>query len=241
MAKGAVIYDAMWRQRPFRALSRPAQCLYVQLCSEKDLDCAGLLTLNVAVLAKACDELDESAIREDLAELERDRFVFVDYDTDELFIRARMRTLGVVKSPNVLTSALTSARGVQSRKLAVEVAGELRRLGHVKADEVAEIVFAGETLSEPFRYPPTSSPSLNPQHLTPRARPICSRHPENHDGPCRTCQRRREWDDAHADTAQLDVRRAIRDGRAGCSSCDDNGMIETVNGMVRCTSHSEAL
>jgi hypothetical protein len=76
-----------------------------------------------------------------------------------------------------------------------------------------------------------------------RHRPLCSKHGENHDGPCRACQRRREWDEQHeARAAQDEIgkRRALIELRKSCPHCDENGMMETASGMIRCTEHREA-
>ncbi|QBP32630.1 hypothetical protein SEA_GODPHATHER_57 [Mycobacterium phage GodPhather] len=245
MSSGALILAEMWRKPDFRRLPRTAQCLYVQLCSNRDLDSAGVLTLNVVQLAKACDEIDGDDIVADLQVLEDARFVFVDYDTDEVFVRARMRVLQVAKSPNYLTSALRSAMAVESMKLREVVAAELRRLGHVRADEAAAVLMGSETLPKPFPNPPTPPPTQShTQGGAPKKRPTCSRHPENHDGPCRACQRRREWDEAHNEalaTSELGRRRALREARAACPHCDENGMVETAAGVARCTAHREAV
>lgn len=77
-----------------------------------------------------------------------------------------------------------------------------------------------------------------------RPRPHCSKHAENHDGPCRPCQRRREWDEAHAVSAaqsEIEQRRLLKEIRRSCPHCDENGMMETADGMVRCTEHREAV
>lgn len=156
----ALIRESIWRNREFRALPRQAQCTYMQLCSQKDLDCAGLLTLNVGLLAKGCDEVDHETICRDLETLEAHRFVIVDEETDEVFIRAYMRTAEVVKSPNVLKSALKSARLVASGKLRSEVAAELRRLHRADADKVADQIDPQANPSGTIRNPSRTLPEL---------------------------------------------------------------------------------
>lgn len=77
-----------------------------------------------------------------------------------------------------------------------------------------------------------------------KKRPTCSKHPENHTGPCRGCQRRREWDEAHAARlaeTEIGQRRVMRQVRVECQHCDENGMVETPAGMTRCTQHREAV
>ena len=234
MANGAaLIRETIWRNREFRALPRAAQCTYLQLCSQRDLDCAGLLTLNIGVLAKGCNEIDQDAIVDDLKTLESERFVFVDHDTDELFIRSYMRTAEVVKSPNVFKSALKSAAQVESPKLRVEVAAELRRLRRVEADKTAnqldpsetprgdttnpsetltETLPKSETLSEPSYPDPVPdqghSCAVGQVGEGTDPRPECPKHDENHDGPCHACRLRREWDRDNAERLVADHRTA---------------------------------
>ncbi|MEB3021289.1 hypothetical protein [[Mycobacterium] crassicus] len=248
MANGAaLIRESIWRNREFRALPRAAQCTYIQVCSQRDLDCAGLLTLNIGVLVKGCSELDQDAIMDDLKTLEAERFVFVDHDTDELFIRSYMRTAEVVRSPNVFKSAIRSAAQVHSPKLRIEVAAELRRLKRAEATKIAdqldpsethrgnatnpsETLPKSETLTEPsYPYPdPSQSHSCAVGPVGEGTRPQCADHEENHDGPCHACRRRREWDRDNAgqiEAAEREQRRAaqaaadqvIRD----CRLCDD--------------------
>lgn len=80
-----------------------------------------------------------------------------------------------------------------------------------------------------------------PEPMGPDPRPHCSKHEENHEGPCRSCQRRREWDERHAVQSEIDQRRALKEARRACPVCDENGMVETPAGMVRCGEHGEAV
>lgn len=267
----ALIRESIWRNRDFRQLSRVAQCTYLQLCSQKDLDCAGLLTLNIGLLAKGCNEIDPDAIRADLTELEIDRFVFLDEDTDELFIRSYMRTAEVVKSPNIFKSALKSARMVESEKLKPEVAAELRRLHRAEADKVADLLdpygthrpdptkgsgtlSKNETLPEPSStgtVTGTRSPTVVGHLGESATRPECPKHEENFDGPCRPCQRRREWDEANAAAVAHDDLERKRTERAAaaqalreCELCDSDGWVLGDDGPVepakKCTAHLRA-
>ncbi|TXH20576.1 MAG: hypothetical protein E6R06_21815 [Mycobacterium sp.] len=190
---------------------------------------------------------------DDLKTLEAERFAFVDHDTDELFIRSYMRTAEVVKSPNVFKSALKSAAQVESSKLRVEVAAELRRLRRAEADRIANQLDPSETHrddttnpSETLPKPGTLSEPSNPDPVPNQGpscavgqvgegtdpRPICTKHDENHDGPCHACRRRREWDRDNAGrieaaereqrrAAQAAAEQAIRD----CPLCDDGAWL----------------
>ncbi len=254
----ALIRESIWRNKEFRALSRAAQCTYLQLCSQKDLDCAGLLTLNIGMLAKGCDDIDQDDIREDMTVLEAERFIFVDEDTDELFIRSYMRTAEIVKSPNIFKSALKSAGLVSSLKLRVEVAAELRRLRRAEADHVAELLNPSGTLQpDPTNpsgtlpkngtLPEPSSTSTGTSTGTISSfvvghlggpRPQCRKHSENSDTDCRACMRRREWDEQHATNSEADdlarqraARAEAAQALAGCPTCDDAGWLLGADGL----------
>jgi hypothetical protein len=153
MANAAgMLKESIWRDKDFRALPRSAQATYCELISQKDLDRAGLQPLQVAKWAKGCDEISDADIWDDLKVLESRRFVFVDEDTDELFIRSYMRHAEVARYPNILKNALRCAGLVASEKLRHELAKELRRLRKADAERVAEAI-------EPADY---AEPHANP-------------------------------------------------------------------------------
>lgn len=263
----ALIRESIWRDSDFRKLSRSAQCTYVQLCSQKDVDCAGLLALNIVLLVKGCDEIEPEDLLADLDELEASRFVFVDHETDEVFIRAYMRTAQVVRSPNIRKSAFKSSRLVSSAKLKGEVVSELLRLNHAEADAAADAldpdgtlrpkVTKGsrtpsleETLSKPSStrtVTSTRSPFVGGLVGVP-ARPKCSKHDEDSDENCRACMRRRKWDEKHgaAVAAQAEVERAesrkrkqelIAKAIDTCKLCDEYGDITDAKDAVRKCDH----
>ena len=144
-----VLKESIWRDKDFRALTRSAQATYSQLISQKDLDRAGMQPLMVSRWARGCDDISESDVWRDLNLLEVRRFVFVDEDTDELFVRSYMRTCEITKYPNILTNALRCARLVASEKIRHELAIELRRLRRGEATKVADEIDPVEPLPNP--------------------------------------------------------------------------------------------
>lgn len=225
----ALINEGLWRKdKDFQALPRLAQCTFLQVLSQKDLDCAGVLTLHLELLAKGCNELTVEDLRTDFKALEAARFVFVDYDTDELFLRSYVRLVSV-RSPNAWKSAFKAARLIVSVKIRRELAAELRRMNRRDADALADEIDPNGTPSGPhpegIRNPseggiPSERDSEPPRsvlvvgQVTSRSsqvgegqkppRPECPKHGENFDGPCRACKRRREWDEQHAAQAEAD-------------------------------------
>lgn len=156
-----MIDESIWRRdREFRALPRGAQCTFLQLLSQRDVDTAGVLTLHVDLLAKGCDEITSEDIRHDLKTLEAARFIYVDDDTDELLIRSYVRRV-TAKSPNALKSALKLARTLASPKLRHILAGELRRIGKAETVSTANEIDPGDNpsgsdlkdIADPIRIP----------------------------------------------------------------------------------------
>lgn len=165
MANAAgMLKESIWRDKDFRALPRTAQATYCELISQKDLDRAGMQPLQVAKWAKGCDEITDADLWTDLKVLEVHRFVFVDEDTDELFIRSYMRHCEVVRYPNILKNALRCAGMVASKKLRHELAKELRRLRKADAERVADDIDPGE-ITEP--QPNPSETKLNGSETVP--------------------------------------------------------------------------
>jgi hypothetical protein len=139
MANAAgMLKESIWRDKEFRALPRTAQATYAQLLSQKDLDRAGMQPLQVSKWAKGCDDITEADIWADLKLLESRRFIFVDEDSDEVFIRSYMRHSQVTKYPQFMKAALRCAGMVASTALRQELADELRRLHRAEASELAD-------------------------------------------------------------------------------------------------------
>jgi hypothetical protein len=252
------IQESIWRDEHWRQLSRSAQALYMQLLSQKELDCAGILPMQPNKWAKGCSGLTVEQVWDDLDELQRERFVYYDVDTDELFVRSYMRNSNVMKSPNMRRAATRAAVLVGSAFLKPLLAEELRAVGAAMGDNecltAADKINPSRTPPEPF---PNGSNRTVPEPFAEpsgagvgvgegvtsggssvgESRPQCSKHPENSDGPCIACKRRREWDDSRA-ADELDVKRVARDARRqainDCPLCDENGMASGRGGLRRC-------
>jgi hypothetical protein len=160
----ALINEGLWRKdKEFQRLPRLAQCTFCQVLSQKDLDTAGGLTLHLELMAKACDELTVEQLKADFEILEQHRFLFVDYDTDELLVRSyvrRVSSVGGIDKNRAWLSVPKNAKLIASPKLRHELALELRRLRLRPADDLADEIDPQLTPSEP---PPNSllTPSGN--------------------------------------------------------------------------------
>jgi hypothetical protein len=259
----ALINEGLWRKdKEFQRLPRLAQCTFLQVLSTKDLDTAGVLTLHLELLAKGCNELTTDQLREDFAVLEASRFLFVDYDTDEILIRSYVRRVSVL-SPNAWKSVPKNARLIASEKLCRELAAELRRLRRKDADDLADEIdpvgtpsepppdpvgtpSEGDTPSRPLPDPP--SPVPVPVPVSPsvggylgRPRPECRKHETNSGDKCVDCMKRRVWDEENeaAEKAnELERRRRLRDIANNCQVCHGTNWIPDTDPAVKCN-HQE--
>lgn len=267
MANGAaLIRETIWRDKEFRALHRTAQCAYIQLLSQKDLDGTGVLILNIEMLVKGCDEMTAANLWQDLKDLERARFIVVDAEADEVLVRSYVRLVSV-RSPNMWKSVKRRAKYVESAKIRCALAGELRRLGRADADDLANEITAdqipSETLLEPIGNPsgwgnpservpkpPVSvsvsvsdSPTVGGHLGEAPPKKTCDEHPDGtyeRCGPCGTARQRYEAWEADQAAADAEERRKRRAAIDGCPYCDESGIREMSDDTVtRCTHEPE--
>lgn len=254
-----LIHESIWRNDDWRQLSRGAQALYMQLLSQKEVDCAGVLPLLPAKWAKGCAGLTVADLIEELDELQRHRFVYYDHDTDEALIRTYIRNSNVMKVPNMRKSARRAATLVASPKIRSILAAELRATGDPDC-----LTTADEIDPEPHPKPAAANESRNPSvtltqtlsegsgkgdrngltHLSSTkgesARPTCSKHPNGNseDTDCRGCMKRRLWDEAHAEDELAAKRREREALQAAIQDCPDCHGTHTItvgdNEAVKC-------
>jgi hypothetical protein len=255
----AFIQESIWRDRHWRRLSRSSQALYLQLLSQKELDCAGILPLQPNKWAKGCCDLTVEQVWADLEELQRELFVFFDAETDEAFVRTYIRNSNVIKVPNMMKSALRAALLVGSEVIRPLLADELRATGREDAITVADQINPSGTPPEPLGKGSKSNPSgtlseptgvgvgvgegvtLASTHLG-EQRPECSKHPKNSDESCRACMRRRRWDESHAQSQRDDElarRRQLREIADHCPICHGTNWIPNTDPAIHCK-HQQA-
>lgn len=257
----ALVKNSIWRKPEFRALPRMAQCTYTQLLGLKDIDRAGIFPLNVRQLVRGCDELSPQILWADLRVLEESRWVFVDEDTDEGFIRHYMKTFEIRKYPQYLANAYKGARMLESTKLRVEVAKELRLLKIAEATAVADEIDPSGTVPPPSAKgdstvhgaitveAPTSSSTRSSKDLLVSSHfgedaPRCSKHLNDPDPPnCWACKRKREARDVGSQEAADKERQARAAAKAladACPICEGTHWIPNTYPLKRCTHQEEA-
>lgn len=134
----ARILCSIWQpDSDFRARSPEAQRLYFVLLSQRELNNAGVMPVMVSKWARHSASTTVEDIEKALGELAEHRYVVLDRDTEELFVRSFMRNDGTLKHPYTRRSALRSAEQIESRALRREAARELVRIGHPEAVETA--------------------------------------------------------------------------------------------------------
>jgi hypothetical protein len=256
-----LIHESIWRNDDWRELSRGAQALYMQLLSQKEVDCAGVLPLLPTKWAKGCAGLTAEQIMADMEELQRHRFVYYDEDTDEALIRTYIRNSNVMKVPNMRKSARRAAALVASPKIRAILAAELRATGDPEclttADEIdpepSNRTTHSKQNSEPLRNPFVTLPEgsgngkgKGVSHLSSTqggsARPNCLKHPNGNseDVNCRPCMKRREWDETHAvklEADELEAKRRARALIAECPDCHGTNTIEVGDDAARICEH----
>jgi hypothetical protein len=251
---GGFIYESIWRDDDFRSLSRTAQALYLQLLSQKELDCCGALPLQPQKWVKGCNGITLEQIMHDLNELQEHRFVFYDDDTFEAWIRTYMRNSNVLKVPNMRKSARRAANLVASPAIRAVLADELRATTDAECIATAYHIdpFSKQT-PEPFRNPSVTLPegsgvgegkgvtnvSNNSSGVN---RPKCSKHPAGNSETenCRGCMQIRLWDEQHAATLaadELETKRRARAIAASCPDCQGTNIVEISENTARKCNH----
>jgi hypothetical protein len=252
----ALIRESLWRDADWRKLSRNAQALYLQLLSQKELDCAGVLPYQPHKWAKGCAELTVAQVLTDLEELQNSRFVFYDEDTDETFIRTYIRNSNVMKVPNMRKSARRAAALVASPLIKLILAQELRATGDPECIATADQINPSGTVPEPLANPSEFNPygtlpegsgvgtGKGVTHLGNNSRgvsrPICAKHKNGNtdDENCRGCMKQRQWEEkqaAQAEQDEIQARLAAREIAENCEICHGTNWLPDTEPAERCT------
>lgn len=141
----AQILRSIWRDTDWTALTVNAQWMYKALLSQESINAAGIVPLTVRRWLRLAVDVTRDLIEAALAELEKARFVLVDWDTEEVLIRTFIRNDGLWIKPTMMRKALGMAREVQSEALKLTLGEELQKLVPVvlngKASGVPPVVF----------------------------------------------------------------------------------------------------
>lgn len=153
----ARVFTSIWGDPDFCALSRAARHMYLYLLSQPDLEHSGIIGLRVNRWADNCADETPGSIRDALGELEKARFVAIDWQKEELLVRSLIRRDEVWRQPNVFKAAATSARNTRSALIRTVLLAELERLDRDAATR--EVVNVCAALIQELR---ASLPSPSP-------------------------------------------------------------------------------
>jgi len=146
------LLSRIWSDPDFIALDARAQQVYCLLLSFPTRNHAGVLPLTLKRWARCTAGTAIEDVVAALRTLAAARFVVVDWESEELLVRTYIRNDEVYRQPNVMKSALKSARQVQSAALRWALHDELLRLPSHKLDvqaaEVANMLVEG--VERPF-------------------------------------------------------------------------------------------
>lgn len=155
MAEYGKLFSRIWSDPEFTALDARAQQLYALLISHSSRNLAGVLPLTLKRWASSTHDATIDNVTDALNQLSANKFLVIDWDTEEVLIRTFIRNDEVYRQPNLMKSARKLARQVQSAALKWALHDEMVRLPNHKDDaqtnEVANALVEG--LPKPFQEP----------------------------------------------------------------------------------------
>lgn len=110
----AKLMTSIWDDPEWRLLEAGPQRLYLMLLSQPGLTFCGVLAYTPRRWAGLVAKMQVRAVLADLDALESRRFLVVDKDTEEVWIRSFVRHDGVLKSPNLVVAAHEDYRSIVS-------------------------------------------------------------------------------------------------------------------------------
>ncbi len=124
----ARVLTRIWGDPEWRALTGAEQRAYLLVLSDPALNYAGVTATTVRRWAGQASDTPERALRQALRGLEAQRFLVIDWDTEELLVRSFLRNDRVLTVPNVAKAAYSAWRGVVSQRIRAAVLVELHRI-----------------------------------------------------------------------------------------------------------------
>lgn len=110
----ARIVTSIWRKEDWRALTPEAQRMYFVALSQPTLSYCGVVAFTARRWSSMAKGLTVSKVNAAVVELARTRFVVVDADTEELWVRSFVNYDGVLEQPGLITAMAKDFLAVQS-------------------------------------------------------------------------------------------------------------------------------
>lgn len=118
----------IWSDEEFTKLPRLAQHRYWQLYSQSNISLCGVVAYTPGRWRRQSADDSPEAILDDLQALSENRYVIVDFDTEEIFVRSFMRSDHVWSNPKTRGAAIAVSKSVLSTVLRSAIEVEMRRL-----------------------------------------------------------------------------------------------------------------
>ncbi|SEE83444.1 hypothetical protein SAMN04489740_2719 [Arthrobacter alpinus] len=124
----ANINTNIWTDTHWRQLTRDQQWLYELLLTHPELSYAGVSDWRPGRLMQFSAGTSRQEIERIGAELQAERFIFIDEDTEEVLIRSFLRHDGILKQPKLTISMVNAYAAVSSNNIREVIVHELNRL-----------------------------------------------------------------------------------------------------------------
>lgn len=130
----AQIRHDMWSDDNWRALTAPAQWLYMLLISDPRLTYAGVTDWHPARVAQRAKECTAQEVLVAAAELSDRFFIVIDEDTEEVMIRSYLKHDPLMRNPRLAVTMAKDFGAVASNKIRAAIVWELQRLRKADPD-----------------------------------------------------------------------------------------------------------
>ncbi|QVJ00409.1 hypothetical protein KGD82_16755 [Nocardiopsis eucommiae] len=153
----AKIYTRIWSDKDFIALPEQLQRGFLMLMSQGNLNAAGIIALQPRRWARFAADSTPESVTAVVNELEARRYVYADWDTEELLVRSYIRVDELWKQPNVIKGSFDDIEATLSDRLKGVLRTELERIpwgsltGKMAAEtqaRAAEVIASLPTLGE---------------------------------------------------------------------------------------------
>lgn len=124
----ANINTNIWTDTHWRQLTRDQQWMYELILTHPELSYAGVADWRPGRLMQFSAGTSRQDVERIGNELQVERFVFIDEDTEEVMIRSFLRHDGLLKNPKITVSMVNAYGAIASNKIREVFIHELRRL-----------------------------------------------------------------------------------------------------------------
>ncbi|MEE2040126.1 hypothetical protein Q8791_23185 [Nocardiopsis sp. CT-R113] len=124
----AKIYTRIWSDKDFIALPEQLQRGFLMLMSQGNLNAAGIIALQPRRWARFAADSTPESVTAVVNELEARRYVYADWDTEELLVRSYIRVDELWKQPNVIKGSFDDIEATLSDRLKGVLRTELERI-----------------------------------------------------------------------------------------------------------------